>query len=313
MTLTEYKSAVEKYIAFLPSSKADSERTRVNYARVLADFEKYLTDRQTNGNDISTVDALGYRQAIRDRGASQNTARQYMTDLNAFFNWCVRVKICAENIIQIDDIPEQTEIEYTLLDRWEIDKILAYRPRKDTVLGARNRAIVTILLQAGLRNSELRALALADLDFKACTITVRHGKGNKSRLAPFPSLSRDAVTEYLNSGVRPKDAGDSDLLFGSYANENGRSNGENAREWHEIGSNALNDIVKRYVKKLTGKEVHAHTLRHAAASLWDDLNVPMRTIQQGLGHNSIRTTERIYVTVLNKHKAAMDLTAAFGG
>ena len=39
-------------------------------------------------------------------------------------------------------------------------------------------------------------------------------------------------------------------------------------------------------------------MRHAAASLWDDLNVPMRTIQQGLGHNSIRTTERVCLGVL---------------
>lgn len=310
MTRNEFKAAKAKYIAFLPSSKADAEKTRINYERVLCDFEKYLE--QTNENEISTVDILGYRQHVRDRGAAQNTARQYLTDLNAFFNWCVRVRLISESPIQADDIPEQTEIEYTLLERTEIDKVLAYRPA-GAVLGARNRAIVTVLLQSGLRNSELRSLTLNDLDFDAKTITVRHGKGNKSRVAPFPALSRDAVREYLASGYRDADLTGDDLLFGSYANENGRSDGDNRQEWHEIGSNALNDIVKRYVKRITGKTIHAHTLRHAAASLWDDLNAPMRTIQQGLGHGSIRTTERVYVTVLNKHKAAADLTKAFDG
>lgn len=312
MTRTEYTQAKGKYLAFLPSSRADAIKTLENYQKTLNDFEKYLTENIYNENDISTVDVIGYRQAVRDRGASQNTARQYLTYLSAFFKWCERVKIIDESPVQVTDIPAQTEIEYTLLERDEIDAVLAYRPR-GAVLGARNRAIVTLLIQSGLRNSELRDLTLSDLDFESCNIHVRHGKGNKSRLAPFPALSREAVAEYLKSGLRPADASENAFLFGSYANENGLSNGVNAQEWHKIGSNALNDIVKRYVKRITGKEIHAHTLRHAAASLWDDLGAPMRTIQQGLGHNSIRTTERVYVTVLNRHKAAADLTEAFGG
>ena len=312
MTRTEYTQAKDKYLAFLPSSKADSINTLNNYTRVLNDFERYLQAKIAHENDISTVDVLGYRAAIRERGAAQNTARQYLTDLSAFFTWCVRVKLIDESPVSPEDIPEAKEIEYTLLTRDEIDALLEYRPG-GAKLGARNRAIITILLQSGLRNSELRALTLSDLDFERGTITVRHGKGDKSRLAPFPALSREAVKEYLTSGYRPSDAPESAYLFGTFADENGLSNGDNAQEWHEMGSNALNDVVKRYVKRVTGKEVHAHTLRHAAASLWDDLGAPMRTIQNGLGHSSVRTTERIYVTVLNKHKAAEDLTAAFGG
>lgn len=312
MTRTEYTQAKGKYLAFLPSSKADSFNTLQNYTRVLNDFEKYLTERICNENGISTVDVLGYRAAIRERGAAQNTARQYLTDLSAFFSWCVRMKLTGDNPVTPEDIPEQKEIEYTLLTRDEINALLEYKP-KGAKLGARNRAIITMLLQSGLRNSELRELTLSDLDFEKRTITVRHGKGDKTRLAPFPALSRQAVTEYLKSEYRASDAPETAYLFGTYANENGLSNGENAQEWHEMGSNVLNDIVKRYVKRITGKEVHAHTLRHAAASLWDDLGAPMRTIQNGLGHSSVRTTERIYVTVLNKHKAAEDLTAAFGG
>ena len=201
MKVTEYTQAKDKYLAFLPSSKADSINTLNNYTRVLNDFERYLQAKIAHENDISTVDVLGYRAAIRERGAAQNTARQYLTDLSAFFTWCVRVKLIDESPVSPEDIPEAKEIEYTLLTRDEIDALLEYRPG-GAKLGARNRAIITILLQSGLRNSELRALTLSDLDFERGTITVRHGKGDKSRLAPFPALSREAVKEYLTSGYR---------------------------------------------------------------------------------------------------------------
>lgn len=311
MTKTEYTQAKCKYLAFLPSSKADSPNTLTNYRRVLDDFERYLADIY-NENEISTVDVLGYRAAVRERGAGQNTARQYLTDLSAFFAWCVRVKLAEENPVLPEDIPELKDVEYVLLTRAEIDAILAYKPKGET-LGARNRAIVVLLIQSGLRNSELRGLTLADLDFENGVIKVKHGKGGKGRSVPFPALSRQVVKEYLTSGYRAADIPADAFLFGTYANENGKSNGKSSQSWHEIGSNELNYIVKRYVKRIVGKEIHAHTLRHAAASLWDDLGAPMRTIQNGLGHNSVRTTERIYVTVLNKHKAAEDLTKIFGG
>ena len=51
--------------------------------------------------------------------------------------------------------------------------------------------------------------------------------------------------------------------------------------------------------------------RHAAASLWDEKGVPMRDIQNALGHNDIRTTQQIYVSVLNKSKSAERINAVF--
>ena len=173
----------------------------------------------------------------------------------------------------------------------------------------RNRAIIVLLVQTGLRNSELRALTLSDLDFNGGTLTVRHGKGDKARTVPFPQKSREAVRRYLESGTRPKSVKKTALLFGTDADEFGHTT--NGAEWHELSTVALNAIVKSYVNRITGKVIHCHTLRHMACSLWDDLGVSMRDAQQALGHASIAMTERVYTHVLNKGKAAKSINNAF--
>ena len=65
-------------------------------------------------------------------------------------------------------------------------------------------------------------------------------------------------------------------------------------------------MARRYIARCTGKEngVKVHSLRHAATALWDDLGVPIRTVQQALGHASVSLTEKTYTYVLRKGKNA---------
>ena len=62
--------------------------------------------------------------------------------------------------------------------------------------------------------------------------------------------------------------------------------------------------------KAINKDVHPHTLRACAASLWDDADVSMRDVQKALGHASISTTERIYIHILDDTKSAVTINEA---
>lgn len=68
-----------------------------------------------------------------------------------------------------------------------------------TRLGMRNRALLAVLLYAGLRRSEAVDLKWSDIDFEAGLLTVRHGKGNKERTIGF---ANDKALEYLQSWRR---------------------------------------------------------------------------------------------------------------
>jgi len=64
-------------------------------------------------------------------------------------------------------------------------------------LGARNRAMILVLLDTGVRRTELVDLDLADLDLAGQRLRVLHGKGNKQRVVRFGTKAGEAVEDYL--------------------------------------------------------------------------------------------------------------------
>ncbi len=306
MTREQYDRYTGEYINTLHSLKK-SPSTIESYKRATRIFGEFLDQQK---QEITPYAVSSWRNSLSKSDIKPNTVKQYMVNLRTFFSWCERMKLIEHSLVTAEDMPKPEPVEYDLLTYDEIQMLLHQKPKGIfSKTACRNRAIVVLLLQAGLRNSEIRSLKPKDLDFESGTVTVMHGKGNKNRTAPFPSLAREAVAEYLTSGIRPAWATDDDVLFGTDADENGQST--DGREWHEISGCGLLTMINRYTARVCGHAVGVHTLRHAAASLWDDMGIHMRDIQNALGHASIATTEKVYVKILNKAKSAHSINAAF--
>ena len=306
MNRTEYTAAASSYLAAMRSS-GKSEQTKRGYTMILSSFGEYLAriDCKTN---ITALDIISYRAALVSR-VKPNTAAHYLTVLHSFFEWTRRVGIEQTNPVPTAEIPKAERIEYDLLTLSEIDAILTgRRPRGTNKKNyCRNRAVVLLLLQSGIRSAELRDLTPADIDFEKNVVRVRHGKGDKYREAPFPKLAREAVAEYLKA--RDKTLTRADYLFGSYADENGRAG--RGGEYHKMTSSMLLGLVKRYVENTTGhKDIGTHDLRHAFASYASNKGVATRDISLCLGHANEAITERVYISILDKRKAPTTVNAA---
>lgn len=310
MNRTEFEKYSSQYINTLPSTKK-SDKTIATYLTVLKKFSDYLTAICYEG-EIAPITVADFRTGLYSTNIKTNTIRYDMTVLHTFFAWAKRMRLIIQNPVEREEIPKEQQIEYNLLSLDEIKTVLTeLPPRIHRKTALRNRAIVILLVQVGLRNSELRMLTVADLDFDNKCIEIKHGKGEKRRVVAFPSLARQLVREYLESAVRPSNLSPNDYLFGTDADENGFST--NGRIWKPISAQGLLGIVNRYTRLCCGHEVGVHSLRHAAASLWDDMGIGMRDIQNALGHAAISTTEKVYVSVLNKSKAANTINLAFDG
>lgn len=240
-----------------------------------------------------------WKQALSLRGVKVNTFFDYLTVMRAFFKWAVENKFFSEQPILESAFPKHEEIKHDVLTKEEIELILSCKipPLTPHNVAFRNRAIVIFLIETGLRVTELVNLKVKDLNYDKYSVYVDHGKGNKSRFAPFPELSQRLVSDYLKRRGISK----SEYVF-TYTD---RATGAEK----QFDRDGITAMVKGYVERLTGhKNIGAHDLRHAAASLWDDMGAPIRTVQKALGHANVKTTEHIYVDILNKPKAAQEIS-----
>lgn len=155
--------------------------------------------------------------------------------------------------------------------------------------GVKNKAMVRLMLEAGLRVSEVTGLRPDDLNMTTCKLHVRHGKGAKDRVLWIPTDLRDLIGAWLER--RP----DSEWLFPT-------STGK------RTGTNSVRRTVKRYAEKAGiswADNVSPHTLRHTFATNLLQRTSNIRLVQKALGHADLSTT-MIYTHIVDAElEAAM--------
>ncbi len=171
---------------------------------------------------------------------------------------------------------------------------------RKTATWLREKAIVTLLLQSGLRNSELRAITPADLDWENGVLYASVTKGDKPRYVAFNKTAQNAVKVYLDSGFRPAYVSDSEPLFGVLDELTGG--------WKPFERRQLSEQIYKYSSKVLGedKAFRSHAARHGYASAALSCGVGIDEIGETLGHADLRTT-RIYAERLNPHEVSFDV------
>lgn len=168
---------------------------------------------------------------------------------------------------------------------WEDVERLLSATDPSTPMGLRDRAIVMLSAQLGLRNQEVRRLRLENLDWRRGMVRIVESKGGKSRELPLPELTGEAVAEYLRHG-RPS----------STYREVFLSHRAPMRPFET--ASAVNAIIRHLAQK-AGVELPQkglNILRHSLATHLVNNEVSIKAIPDLLGHASIDTTA-IYTLV----------------
>ncbi len=144
--------------------------------------------------------------------------------------------------------------------------------------GPRDRAMFMIMLRCGLRVEEVAHLSLGSMDLKRRILLIQDGKGAKDRIVYISNDALDALLEYLR--VRPATKAKKVFLV-----EKGPLAGQPI---------SIRGIQKRmeYYARRTNLKISCHHLRHTMATQMLNADTDLSTIQDLLGHNSIRTTQR---------------------
>jgi integrase/recombinase XerD len=161
---------------------------------------------------------------------------------------------------------------------------------KKNVTNIREWLAIDILTCTGLRVAEVVDLRCGDfkLGYGEASLTVRNGKGSKSRNVEIPAVLKRHLKDFISwKSTRGEATGhDSYLFIGQRGN------------W---SPQAVQQLIKKYLKKLglyeKGKSVHA--LRHSYAVEFYRKEKDLRALQRQLGHSTSQVTE-IYASVLTE-------------
>lgn len=146
---------------------------------------------------------------------------------------------------------------------------------RSSPVGRRDFAVITMLHRLGLRCAELVELRLQDVDWQAGTLTVR-GKGDRIDLLPLPIDVGQALVEYLRHG-RPRTTARTVFVRA-------------AAPFTPLASSSASCIVARTARRAGLGTVHAHRLRHTAASRTLNAGASLQEVARLLRHASPATT-----------------------
>jgi len=156
------------------------------------------------------------------------------------------------------------------------------QPGQDRLLGFRNYCMVRIMLNLGLRASEILNLKVNSVDWHSGKVLV-NGKGNKDRTLKLNREDLDLLRRWWDR--RP--AQESEYLFTTFK-----------------GKRILDRYLRQMVKRLAAKagllkDIHPHSLRHSFATDFLRQTKNLRLTQKALGHARISTTE-IYTHITDE-------------
>ena len=149
---------------------------------------------------------------------------------------------------------------------------LLSQPNKRYRTGFRDLAIIRLMLNVGLRSSEVLNISINDVDWISGKLIVRHGKGNKDRIVWMNEEDLEIIRRWKER--KPQ----TPLLFTTLA---GR----------KINDRYLRAMVKRRALRIgIKKDVHPHLLRHTFATDLLKSTKNIRLVQKALGHASLAST-----------------------
>ncbi len=295
----EIENLVADYLEFLEVARGRSPLTVQRYAHYLRRFAEWLNLNfpEVRIQDVDAGVVSRYRlylARLRNSKGSpleRSTQVYHLIALRAFLRYLLTHKNLPVLSPDKVELPKQSARSVAFLNQEQIDRLLS-APEISSKVGLRDKAILETLFSTGLRVSELVQLNRDQIDIERREFSVR-GKGGKVRVVFLSDTAAEWLQRYLDSR---KD--DFQPLFIRYSGTTDpRMKGERMR----LTARSVQRVVERYARTCgLAINVTPHTLRHSFATDLLIGGADLRSVQEMLGHESVRTTQ-VYTHVTNKH------------
>ena len=264
---------IEEFVTYLGVEKNYAINTIASYERDLLKFLSFLINRNiADWLEIESDTVNLFVMGLRHSEMSGKSIRRYLSSIRGFFNFLIDNGVMVKNPALSIQAPKIDRVLPKTIDFDDLRNMMNLKT--DHYSELRAVLMIELLYSCGLRVSELVGINIKDLDVNEGFVRVM-GKGGKARFSPIGSSAINVLETYLTK--RPES--ESDALF------------LNQKDLRISPRSVQNIVKKRALDVGVSINVHPHMLRHAAATHFLQSSHDLRTVQEFLGHKSIKSTQ----------------------
>ncbi len=282
-------NVLNNFLSYLNLQKRFSALTVQSYATDLSQFFAFLDDEVKNCGlaDITYQHIRSFMASLLDNGMSANSANRKLSALKSFFKYLVATGTLTQNPAQKIMRVKAPKRLPVFIDESQMGKIFSTITFGSDFEGIRNKLIIDILYQTGVRRAELLSLKEADVDIYNSQLKVL-GKRNKERIIPFAAGLKRNLEYYLR--VKGETGLSGPCLLVSIKNK--------PMSPAQI-TKVVNDILGQVS---TSSKKSPHVLRHTFATHMLNSGANINAVKELLGHASLAATQVYTHNTIDKLK-----------
>ena len=283
---------IQSFLDYLRWERGYSQKTVQSYETDLKEFETYIAGMDADLTVLSVDDDVvrGWMMSLMDGGMKATSVNRKLSALRSFYRFLLRKKQVRISPVQMVRGPKKKKPLPSFLREEEMNHLLDGTDFGEGWEGDRDRLIIQMFYETGMRRAELVGLNETDIDFSRGQIRVT-GKRNKQRLIPFGDDLREAMRVYLEGKAQAVACLD-DAFFV-------RGNGQ------RVTDNWVYCMVRKNLSKVcTLTKRSPHVLRHTFATTMLNNEAELEAVKELLGHASVSTTEIYTHTTFEELKNA---------
>lgn len=274
------ESWTDSFLEYLKSERNYSDYTLENYSHSLLEFQKFcesLGESLTWATITSSVIREWIVYMLDEQALSSATANLHLSALRSFYKYLRMMSFVDINPMVKVTGPKRKKPLPSFIREGEMDRLLEIMNEDQSFSGVRDRLVIMMFYETGMRRAEMLTLTDADIDLSAKQIKVL-GKRNKQRIIPFGQELENEIKKYLElrKGITTE-IPDRFLL-----SDSGKP----------VSNVYLGNVVSQNLSLVTTQKKRSpHVLRHSFATAMLNNDADLGSIQKLLGHQSLATTE----------------------
>ena len=270
---------IDSFLDYLRYERNYSEYTINAYFKDLQQFEDFVKEKKEGifvPGEVDTDIVRNWIISLLDNKISPVSVNRKLSSLKSFFKFLMKQGFVSVNPLRFVTGPKTKKPLPTFVKEKDMEELLDGDGFDEDFEGVRDRLVLEMLYDTGVRRSELVGLQDTDIDYDAMLIRVT-GKRNKQRLIAFAERLKNLMLAYTEVRNREVDAGCGWFFV--------RKNGE------QLSTGILYTIVKKRLSDIpTLAKCSPHVLRHSFATSMLNNGAELNAVKELLGHSSLAST-----------------------